>query len=102
MKKAIVCLLLFAFILSSLTACKTTPPKESETIKQTQNIPSSNIENEEKYKPVLDIYKDVIINLDDILIFKYCIDKNASSIRIEYPRLLIKDHQNKYNNYEKV
>ena len=65
MKKAIVCLLLFAFILSSLTACKTTPPKESETIKQTQNIPSSNIENEEKYKPVLDIYKDVIINLDE-------------------------------------
>ena len=65
MKKAIVCLLLFVFILSSLTACKTTPPKESETIKQTQNIPSSNIENEEKYKPVLDIYKDVIINLDE-------------------------------------
>ena len=65
MKKAIVCLLLFAFILSSLTACKTTPPKESETIKQTQNIPLSNIENEEKYKPVLDIYKDVIINLDE-------------------------------------
>ena len=37
-----------------------------------------------------------------MLIFKYFIAKNASSIRIEYQRLLIKDHQNKYNNYEKV
>lgn len=37
-----------------------------------------------------------------MLIFKYFIAKNANSIRIEYQSLLIKDHHDKYNNYEKV
>lgn len=70
MKKIVVCLLLFALLLSSLTACKTNAPQESDNVtspstEQTENIPSNEISNKEKYKPVLDIYKDVIINLDE-------------------------------------
>ena len=68
MKKTIVYLLLFAFLLSSLAACKPSVPKESDnetSIEQTENNPSNDTSNEEKYKSILDIYKDVVMNLDE-------------------------------------
>ena len=80
MKKAIVYLLLLTFLLSFFSSCTKTHEKSETDSKspteQTESTPiinesndkpsadSSNSENEEKYKPVLDIYKDVIINLD--------------------------------------
>ena len=68
MKKTIVYLLLFAFLLSSLAACKPSVPKESDnetSTEQTENNPSNDTSNEEKYKSILDIYKDVVMNLDE-------------------------------------
>lgn len=81
MKKAIVYLLLLTFLLSFFSSCTKTheksetdsksPTEQTEStpiINESNNKPSadsSNSENEEKYKPVLDIYKDVIINLDE-------------------------------------
>ena len=70
MKKTITWLLIASFLLTFLSACNTQQPEESKddtasTTEQTENNPSNDISNEEKYKPVLDIYKDVIINLDE-------------------------------------
>ena len=81
MKKTIVYLLLFAFLLSSLAACKPSKPKENDSktsTGQTENNPSdetspgqiedkpsNDTSNEEKYKSILDIYKDVVMNLDE-------------------------------------
>ena len=70
MKKIIVWLLIASFLITLLSSCNTRPPKESDddgdsTSEQTETIPSDGISNEEKYKPVLDVYKDVIINLDE-------------------------------------
>ena len=68
MKKTIVYLLLFTFLLSSLAACKPSVPKESDnetSTEQTENNPSNDTSNEEKYKSILDIYKDVVMNLDE-------------------------------------
>lgn len=70
MKKTITWLLIASFLLAFLASCNTQPPEgendnTSSTSEQTENIPSKNISNEEKYKPILDIYKDVIINLDE-------------------------------------
>ena len=72
MKKAIVCLLLSSFLLSFLTSChtETTEKGEDDTTSAAEQIEtavSNNISNEEKYKPILDIYKNVIINLDEQL-----------------------------------
>ena len=69
-KKATTWLLIASFLLAFLASCNTQPPKESKnditsTTEQTGNIPSNDISNEEKYKSVLDIYKDVIMNLDE-------------------------------------
>ena len=71
-KKATAWLLIASFLLAFLASCNTQPPKESKndttsTTEQTENNPSNDISNEEKYKPVLNIYKDVIINLDEQL-----------------------------------
>ncbi len=60
MKKIIVCLLLFSFLLTTLTSCHTEAPKKDKK-------DTTLISNEEKYKPILDIYKNLIINLDDQL-----------------------------------
>ena len=70
MKKTIIWLLIASFLLTLLSACNTRQPEESKddtasTTEQTENNPSNDISNEEKYKPVLDIYKDVVINLDE-------------------------------------
>lgn len=70
MKKIIVWLLIASFLITLLSSCNIRPPKESDddtdsTSEQTETIPSDGISNEERYKPVLDIYKDVIINLDE-------------------------------------
>ena len=69
MKKTITWLLIASFLLTLLSACNTQQSEESKddttfTTEQTKNNPSNDISNEEKYKPVLDIYKDIIINLD--------------------------------------
>lgn len=70
MKKTITWLLIASFLLAFLASCNTHPPKENKndttsTTEQTENNPSNDISNEEKYKPVLDIYKDVVINLNE-------------------------------------
>ena len=70
MKKTITWLLIASLLLTFLASCNNRQSEESEddaasTTEQTENIPSNDISNEEKYKPVLDIYKDVIINLDE-------------------------------------
>ena len=70
MKKTIIWLLIASFLLTLLSACNTQQSEERQddttsTTEQTKNNPSNDISNEEKYKPVLDIYKDVIINLDE-------------------------------------
>ena len=70
MKKTITLLLIASFLLTFLSACNTQHSEEikddtTSTTEQTENNPSNDISNEEKYKPVLDIYKDVIINLDE-------------------------------------
>ncbi len=70
MKKTITWLLIASFLLTFLSACNTQQSEESKddttsTTEQTENNPSNDISNEEKYKPVLNIYKDVIINLDE-------------------------------------
>ena len=70
MKKTITWLLIASFLLTLLSACNTRQPEESKddtasTTEQTENIPSNDISNQEKYKPVLDIYKDTIINLNE-------------------------------------
>ena len=90
-KKATAWLLIASFLLAFLASCNNRPSDESKddtiptteqtscnnrpsdeskddtipTTEQTENPPSNQISNEEKYKPVLDIYKDVIINLDE-------------------------------------
>ena len=69
-KKATAWLLIASFLLVFLASCNNRPSDESKdettpTTEQTENNPSNDISNEEKYKPVLDIYKDVIINLDE-------------------------------------
>ena len=69
MKKIIGCLLLFALILSSLTACGRFAPEESDnetsvSTEHTENTPIWTLLNEDKYKIVLDMYKDIIMNLD--------------------------------------
>ena len=70
MKKTITWLLIASFLLAFLASCNNRPSDESKdetppTTEQTENNPSNDISNEEKYKPILDIYKDVIINLDE-------------------------------------
>ena len=70
MKKTITWLLIASFLLTFLSACNTQQSEESKddttsTTEQTENNPSNDISNEEKYKPVLNIYRDVIINLDE-------------------------------------
>ena len=70
MKKTIIWLLIASLLLTLLSACNTQHSEEikddtTSTTEQTGNNPSNDISNEEKYKPVLDIYKDVIINLDE-------------------------------------
>ncbi len=70
MKKTITWLLIASFLLTFLASCDTRQSEESKddttsTTEQTENNPSNDISNEEKYKPVLDIYKDIIINLDE-------------------------------------
>jgi len=70
MKKTITWLLIASFLLTLLSACNTQHSEEikddtTSTTEQTEKNPSNDISNEEKYKPVLDIYKDVIINLDE-------------------------------------
>ena len=70
MKKTITWLLIVSFLMTLLSACNTQHSEElnddtTSTTEQTENNPSNDISNEEKYKPVLDIYKDVIINLDE-------------------------------------
>ena len=70
MKKAIIWMLIASLLLTILTSCNNRPSDESKdettpTTEQTENNPFNDISNEEKYKSVLDIYKDVIINLDE-------------------------------------
>ena len=74
MKKIIVCLLLSSFLLAFLTSCHISLPKKNEdsatsapTTEQPENSVSAGVSNEEKYKPILDIYKDTVINLDEQL-----------------------------------
>jgi hypothetical protein len=72
MKKAIIWMLIASLLLTILTSCNNRPSDESKdettpTTEQTENSPSNQISNEEKYKPVLDIYGDIIINLDEQL-----------------------------------
>ena len=69
MKKTITWLLIVSFLLTFLATCNTRQSEESKddttsTSEHTENVLSNDISNEEKYKSVLDIYKDVIINLD--------------------------------------
>ena len=69
MKKTIIWMLIASLLLTILTSCNNRQSDESKdettpTTEQTENPPSNQISNEEKYKPVLDIYKEVIINLD--------------------------------------
>ena len=69
MKKTITWLLIASLLLTILTSCNNRQSGESKddtitTTEQAENTPSNQISNEEKYKPVLDIYKEVIINLD--------------------------------------
>lgn len=59
MKKTITWLLIASFLLTFLVSCNN---RQSEKSKYET---TSGISNEEKYKPVLDIYKDVIINLEE-------------------------------------
>ncbi len=63
MKKMIVALLITSFLMTFLTSCQTEMRDESKD--NTENTLTDNISNEEKYKPVLNIYKDVITNLDE-------------------------------------
>ena len=70
MKKTIIWMLIASLLLTILTSCNNRQSDESKdettpTTEQTENPPSNQISNEEKYKPVLDIYKEVIINLDE-------------------------------------
>ena len=72
MKKAIIWMLIASLLLTILTSCNNRQPEESKdettpTTEQTENSPSNQISNEEKYKLVLDIYEDIIINLDEQL-----------------------------------
>ena len=70
MKKAIAWLLIISFLLTFLSSCNTEQSEGSKddpspkTV-QTGNAFSNNTLNEEKYKPVLDVYRDVIMNLDE-------------------------------------
>ena len=70
MKRTIAWLLIASFLLTFFVSCNNRLFEKSKddtrsTTEHTENIPSNDISNEEKYKPVLDIYKDVIINLDE-------------------------------------
>ena len=58
MKKLLLCLLALTFFLSACSPA-------------TVGTPENKISNEEKYKPVLDIYKDVMMNLEEIANYKY-------------------------------
>ena len=69
MKKTITWLLIASLLLTILTSCNNQQFEENKdettsTTEQAENTPSDRISNDEKYKPVLDIYKDIIINLD--------------------------------------
>lgn len=74
MKKLLLCFLSLTLFLSACsladvgTPKATAPDVNNDTTSSTDqagNTTENNIYNEEKYKPVLDIYKDVIINLDE-------------------------------------
>lgn len=70
MKKIIVYLLLSSLLLSFLTSCNTKAPEKSNndtasTTEQIENTVIAPPTNEEKYKPVLDMYKYVVMNLDN-------------------------------------
>ena len=72
MKKTITWLLIASLLITFLASCNNQQFEENKdettsTTEQTENPPSNQISNEEKYKPVLDIYKDIIINLDEQL-----------------------------------
>ena len=71
MKKLLLFLLTLTLFLSACApddvGTLETPVNNGTTpsIEQTENTPSDRISNDEKYKPVLDIYKDVVMNLDE-------------------------------------
>ena len=70
MKKTITWLLIASLLLTILTSCNNRQSDERKdetphTTEQIENPPSNQISNEEKYKPVLDMYKDVMMNLDE-------------------------------------
>ena len=70
MKKTITWLLIASLLLTILTSCNNQQFEENKdettsTTEQAENTPSDRISNDEKYNPVLDIYKEVIINLDE-------------------------------------
>ena len=72
MKKTITWLLIASLLITFLASCNNQQFEENKdettsTTEQTENPPSNQISNKEKYKPVLDIYKEVIINLDEQL-----------------------------------
>ena len=72
MKKILTWLLIASLLLTFSVSCSNRQSEENknETTSSTEhmeNIPSNHISNEEKYKPVLDIYKDIIINFDEQL-----------------------------------
>ena len=64
MKKAIIWMLIASLLLTILTSCNNRQPEDSN---DEPSSTTNQISNEEKYKPVLDIYKDIIINLDEQL-----------------------------------
>jgi hypothetical protein len=70
MKKIIVYLLLSSLLLSFFSSCNNKSPEKSNndiasTTEQTENTVITAPTNEEKYKPVLDMYKYVVMNLDN-------------------------------------
>ena len=61
-----------SFLLIFLTSCHTeTPEKDKDhtesTTEQAENSLPDEVSNEENYKPILDIYKNTVINLDNQL-----------------------------------
>ena len=73
MKKLLLCLLALTLFLSACSpdtvGTPETPVNNGTTpsIDQTNTTPENKISNEEKYKPVLDVYRDIIINWDEQL-----------------------------------
>ena len=70
MKKTIIWMLIASLLLTILTSCNNRQSDERKdetphTTEQIENHHSNQISNEKKYKPVLDIYKDVMMNLDE-------------------------------------